>query len=215
MDRSLVNLPRWRHLGSAVAELVFRNDCICCGRLTDFAAPNGLDRAGGLAGQALCVDCAIELGRAPERCDPRISVLPTFSCGPYGGAHRALVLAAKDHLCTSALSVMAAVWQASWEYLAAGGVLPSPQLSPVVLVPAPTRPSAAAARGGDIVTRAAELLASWYQRVGVLPVAYIENSAPDSVGLSFVQRRQLLTDDVNFAEAGVGVLKNLPTAGDR
>lgn len=32
--------------------------------------------------------------------------LPTFASGPYGGAHRALVLAAKDHVRAAAAQIM-------------------------------------------------------------------------------------------------------------
>ena len=49
---------------------------------------------------------ALELDRPPERINPKTEVLPTFASGPYGGAHRALVLAAKDHVRAAAAQIM-------------------------------------------------------------------------------------------------------------
>lgn len=188
-----------RHWGAEALGLVLRTDCVCCGRVI------------ANAGLPICRSCALELDRPPERINPKTEVLPTFASGPYGGAHRALVLAAKDHVRAAAAQIMGRVWAASWEFLAAGGHLPSPQLSRCVLVPAPTRPTAIKQRGGDIVTVAAQHATREFPLATVLPVATISDAAPDSVGLG--RRRQSLARYLRMDIGRVGVLKKYAEDG--
>ena len=190
------------------ADLLLRNDCMCCGRVAERAS-----RAGGLAGAALCADCALELTVAPQRIDPQVPSVPVFACGPYGGAHRAIVLAAKDHMRAPATKVIGRVWAGAVEYLAAGGELPHPGLRPVVLVPAPTRRAAAKARGGDIVTAAARELARALPGAQVAAIAELDDCAPDAVGLSRLQRRASLAENLRLHRGDVRKLAKFSRAG--
>lgn len=190
------------------ADLLLRNDCMCCGRV-----PERTSRAGGVAGAALCADCALELTVAPQRIDPQVPSVPVFACGPYGGAHRAIVLAAKDHMRAPAAKVIGRVWAGAVEYLAAGGEVPHPGLCPVALVPAPTRRAAVKARGGDIVTAAARELARTLPGTQVAPIAKLDDHAPDAVGLSRLQRRASLAENLRLRRGDVQKLAQFSRAG--
>lgn len=204
------------------ADLLLRNDCMCCGRVVAPAqragaagdgATSASSAAGGLAGSALCVDCALELTNAPQRVATRVASVPVYACGPYGGAHRALVLAAKDHMRAPAAKVIGRVWGGAVDYLAAGGSLPHPALRPVAVIPAPTRPSSAKARGGDIVTAAARSLAGCQPGVHVAPVAELADEAPDAVGLNRLQRRASLAEHLRLRRGGVQKLREFTRSG--
>ena len=179
-----------------------------CGRGAERAS-----RAGGLAGAALWADCALELTVAPQRIDPQVPSVPVFACGPYGGAHRAIVLAAKDHMRAPATKVIGRVWAGAVEYLAAGGELPHPGLCPVALVPAPTRRAAAKTRGGDIVTAAARELARALPGAQVAAIAELDDRAPDAVGLSRLQRRASLAENLRLRRGDVRKLAEFNRAG--
>ncbi|WP_297004272.1 ComF family protein [uncultured Corynebacterium sp.] len=161
------------------ADLVWRRDCPGCGRTE-------ADRAA--RGTGVCRACAVELRSPPAPVDgtdaPRV-----WAAGPYGGVHRAVVLAAKDHHRPDAVAVLGEVVAGVVRHLVVVGELPDPRLVPVVLLAAPTRPSAARARGGCVVARAADVAACSLGGYAVAAaVASLAEGTPDSVGLSRAAR---------------------------
>lgn len=175
-----------------ITDLVWRRDCLCCGRVeVPFAEP----------GVALCRECACELRSPAERCGDAGGV-PLFSAGPYGGAHRAMVLAAKEHVRPEAVAVMGDVLAGVLRHCVTEGVLADPRLSPLVLLPAPTTRAAARGRGGCVVERAALCVADQLGRDGgmveVVAASHMAGSAEDSVGLDRAQRRAKTTDNLRI-----------------
>lgn len=168
------------------AELLWRKDCLGCARAdVPFVAP----------GAGVCRECALELRYLPERVIG-IEWPPVFAAGPYGGVHRATVLAAKDYHRPDAVQVLGEVFAGVIRHLIAVGTIPDPRLAPLVLLPAPTRPSAARARGGCVVARASAVAVKQLggQAWTVTTASLVEKSR-DSTGLSRVQRAE------NFASA--------------
>lgn len=84
------------------------------------------------------------------------------------------------------------------------GFIADPRLADVVLLPAPTRRSAARARGGDVVTKVCHEMAKG-KGIRVWELAFLDEHAADSVGLDRQQRREnisrnLVLDDVKTLE---------------
>lgn len=176
------------------AELVWRRDCMGCARV---------DVRPVAAGIGLCRECALELRRVPERVDG-VERPPVTASGPYGGVHRAVVLAAKDHHRQDAVEVLGDIFAAVVRHLVALGELPDPRTAPLILLPAPTRPSTARERGGCVVARGA--LAAARQLGGdarCVQVASLAEGTPDSVGLSRAARAGNVARAVRFREDGV------------
>lgn len=198
------------------ADLVWRSDCAGC-------AVTGVP----FVTAGLCRDCAVQLRRVPERVG-EVGWPAVTAAGPYGGVHRAVVLAAKDHHRQDAVRVLGETVAGVVRHLVAAGDLPDPRLAPLVLLPAPTRPSAARARGGCVVARAAETAAD---RLGggarAVTVATLAEGTPDSVGLGRAARaanvsRALRTDgdavravrrELRVPGAAVCVLDDVCTTG--
>ncbi len=115
-----------------VSELFFPRSCAGCGR----------------AGAVLCSVCRWELRTVPHLVKrPIVLPGPVWSLGPYGGAHRGVIIAMKERGNQDVRSYVGAVILAAIEYLQASGELPEV----VALVPAPTRVKSARRRGGDPV----------------------------------------------------------------
>ncbi|MDN5721061.1 ComF family protein [Corynebacterium sp.] len=178
--------------------LVWREDCLACGRA-------GTPRA--VAGVALCRVCALQLRGEPTRVADTASP-PVFAAGPYGGAYRGVVLAAKEHLRPEAVQVAGAVLAGTVRHLVARGLVTDPRLAPVVLLPAPTTRRAARDRGGCVVERSAVVAA---RDLGggthVVATATLASGARDSVGLGRGERQaniasNLHIDDVAVRRAG-------------
>lgn len=167
------------------AALVWRRDCPGCG------AP----------GEGLCGDCRIRLRRVAHRIGT-VEWPPTFAAGPYGGPHRAVVLAAKAHHRKDAVQVLGEITAGTVRHLVADGMLPDPRLVPLLLLPAPTRPSAARERGGCVVVgacrAAARSLGSGGGRTVVGTVCRLDEHARDSVGLDRTTRRENLAAALRF-----------------
>lgn len=167
-----------RYLGET-AELVWRKDCVGCAR-TDVTPV--------AVGSAVCRDCAALLRRPPDQVAGSRRP-PVAAAGPYGGVHRAVVLAAKDHHRSDAVQVLGEIIAGVLRHLVCIGALPDPRLAPLILLPAPTRRSAARARGGCVVSRATGIAAAQLAgSVRCVDVAYLAEGTPDSVGLSRWQR---------------------------
>ena len=77
--------------------------------------------------------------------------MPVFSLGRYAGARREAIVAVKEHGRADLIAPLARALRAGLERLLIWGVVETP----LTVVPAPTRRSAARRRGGDPVTRMA------------------------------------------------------------
>ena len=164
--------------------LVLRADCVCCGSVVEGDAR--------LARHQLCESCELELLKPWERWEaPALAEVGVgvYAAGAYGGARRALVLSAKERLRPAAQLVGGRVLRQGLRQVVARGIVHDPRLAPVAVIPAPTRPSSAKKREGDVVARMAhEAVAPW-PGARVFAVSHLENEAPDSVGLSKQQRK--------------------------
>ena len=185
---------------NALAGLVWRADCVCCGRMQ--ALP-----AGVAVGEQLCEECGLQLMHPWQRWQPRVAAVPVFVSGTYGGARRMLILSAKERLRPAAIGVAGRLLAAGILHVSGLGLVPDPRWGRVRLVPAPTRRTAARHRGGDIVTRFCHAAAELYPRVEVCPVAWLDESSVDSVGLDRHQRRENVARNILFDPVAVGRLR--------
>ncbi|MDK8869825.1 ComF family protein [Corynebacterium macclintockiae] len=189
----------------ALAGLVWRADCVCCGQLN--AQP-----AGGVVGRQLCAECGVQLLQPWQRWQPRVATVPVFAAGTYGGARRMLILSAKDRLRPAAITVAGRVLAAGILHVAGLGLVPDPRFGRVALLPAPTRKSAARRRGGDIVTRMCHAAAELYSGIEVHPVAWLDERSVDSVGLDRHQRRENVAGSILFDTAAIARLRGAEEA---
>lgn len=188
-------------LGEALvgtADLVWRADCAGCAATgVRFVAPG------------LCRDCAVRLRRVPERVG-EVAWPAVTAAGPYGGVHRAVVLAAKDHHRPDAVGVLGETVAGVVRHLVGAGELPDPRTAPLVLLPAPTRPSAARARGGCVVTRAAEAAARGLGGGAcAVSVATLSEGTRDSVGLGRAERAANVSRALRPDDAAVRTVRRL------
>lgn len=145
-------------------------------RLLDLIIPQ---RCAGCAapGEAWCRACARTL-RAPVPV-VRPGLASAYALGSYAGPARRAVLAYKER---GRRELAVPLGRA----LAAA--LPSIRAGPVVLVPAPSRPAAARARGGQHMTIVARRCASHLTAATVVPALRLDGKAADSVGLDAAAR---------------------------
>jgi len=143
-----------------------------------------------------CGACAKELSVNPDeprlitpRVDPGV---PVLSLGRYAGARREAIVAVKEHGRADLIGPLATAMRAGLERLLTWGVLDTP----LTLVPAPTRRSAARRRGGDPVTRIA--LAAATEGVTVTRALRLKAFTRDSVGLSGAERQHNITGRVRL-----------------
>jgi len=125
-------------------------------------------------------------------------VPPAWATGPYTGARRAMVIAAKERGRRDLVWPIGTAWADAIEQLRTWGELDAAELAPLCLVPAPSRRRAARRRGGDPVLRAAQVCAA---RLGaahttVWPVLRAGRGVRDSVGLGADERVANLRDRV-------------------
>lgn len=116
-----------------ISELLFPRQCAGC----------------RTPGHLLCPRCKTQLATPPFRYNPGAPVhVPVFVLGPYADPHRGVILAMKEHKNLAVRRHIGAVLSAAIDYLEARGDIPIG----THLIPAPTRPASARARGGDPVT---------------------------------------------------------------
>ncbi|WP_416061376.1 ComF family protein [Rhodococcus indonesiensis] len=154
----------------------------------------------GRPGVGWCRRCARDLADVPARVRPRVDPgVPVWALGPYGGARRRAVIAAKEHGRRDLAGPLGLALATAVSRLRRWGELPA---GPLVAVPAPTRAHAARARGGDPVLRAVRAAAGYDRRLDVCGLLVTGRAVRDSVGLSAAQRQRNLAGRVRLRRAG-------------
>lgn len=181
----------------------------------------------GVAGTTWCPACNGTLG--PPRAAAAVGCPPVAAAGRYGGPLRTALLAYKERgrrdLAAPLAALLVAPLAVALELrtapppVSAGRAGPAAQPvppgvgtgsgSPIWVVPAPSRPSAARARGGDHVLRMCRALAAREPGLRVTPVLRLTRHAHDSVGLDAGQRRANLAGRLRARPAA------LPPPGTR
>lgn len=130
-----------------------------------------------------CDACAIELAvkpHEPHLVNPRIDPqAPVFALGRYAGSRRQAILALKEHGRADLVAPLARALAIGLHRLLTWGMLETP----LTIVPAPTRRSAARRRGGDPVARLAAAAVAAHPGLDVVPALRMTALARDSVGL--------------------------------
>lgn len=130
-----------------------------------------------------CAACARELSVAadqPHVVSPRVDPgVPVFALGRYAGARRQAILALKEHGRADLVGPLARALATGVHRLLTWGIVETP----LTVVPAPTRGSAARRRGGDPVTRLARAAVAGHPAITVSPALRMRALARDSVGL--------------------------------
>lgn len=175
-----------------IGELILPRRCAGCGR----------------AGQLLCSRCRRQLATPPFRHTPNVDPhVPVFALGPYADPHRGVILAMKEHNNIAVRRHIGAVIAAALDYLEARGEIPVG----AQLVPAPTRPRAARARGGDPVTAICRASGRPTHAVLSLPDSAVDQGALDQAG-----RRRNLQGQIRLAAVPHGpvvVVDDVVTTG--
>lgn len=137
-----------------------------------------------------CDVCAAELAAAasePRVVNPRIDPLvPVFALGRYVGARREAILAMKEHGRGDLVRPLAHTVAVGVHRLLSWGIIDTP----LTIVPAPTRRSAARRRGGDPVARIARMAVADHPEIAVRPALRMRALARDSVGLGTSDRER-------------------------
>ena len=164
-----------------------------------------------------CPECDGALAVHPDEphlVTPRIDPgVPVLSLGRYAGPRRKAIVAVKEHGRTDLIRPLAHALRDGLAHLMTWGILESP----LVVVPAPTKRSSARRRGGDPVTRIAQLAVaspdlsagSDLSAVASPDLSAVAGTDPDAVadsGLSVVAALRLKT----FTRDSVGL-----SSGDR
>ena len=119
-----------------------------------------------------------------------------LSLGRYAGARREAIVAVKEHGRADLIAPLAVALRAGLERLLTWGVVGTP----LTIVPAPTRRSAARRRGGDPVTRMALAAAAGLRDVDVLQALRLRALVRDSVGLSSADRQRNIAGRVKISK---------------
>jgi len=137
-----------------------------------------------------CDTCGRELTGAadqPRVVSPRVDPqVPVFALGRYAGARRQAILALKEHGRADLVAPLARALAMGVHRLLTWGILETP----LTIVPAPTRRSAARRRGGDPVTRLARAAVAGHPDITVAPALRFTARARDSVGLGTAARER-------------------------
>lgn len=122
----------------------------------------------------------------PHVITPRVDPgVPVFSLGRYAGPRRAAIVALKEHGRNDLVRPLADALGAGLARLLEWAVIDTP----LSIVPAPTRTSAARRRGGDPITRIAQAAAT-RSDVEVVKALRMAALTRDSVGLSSAARQR-------------------------
>jgi predicted amidophosphoribosyltransferase len=163
-----------------------------------------------------CPACAGALAVTPDQphlITPRVDPgVPVLSLGRYAGPRREAIVAVKEHGRADLIAPLASVLRAGIEQLLAWRLVDTP----LTLVPAPTRRSAARRRGGDPVTRIAEAATAGHAGLRVVRALRTRGLVRDSVGLSGVDRQRNIAGRVKLTTAVTGavlVVDDIVTTG--
>jgi len=152
-----------------------------------------------------CDACGRELSVAadqPHVVNPRIDPqVPVFALGRYAGARRQAILGMKERGRGDLVAPLARTLAVGVHRLLTWGIVDTP----LTIVPAPTRRSAARRRGGDPVTRLARAAVAGHPDVTVAQVLRIGALARDSSRLGIAARERNI--------AGRVLLRGGPLAG--
>jgi predicted amidophosphoribosyltransferase len=147
-----------------------------------------------------CAACARQLAvnaDEPHLISPRVDPgVPVLSLGRYAGARREAIVAVKEHGRADLIAPLAVALRAGLERLLTWGVV----RTPLTIVPAPTRRSAARRRGGDPVTRMALAAAAGLRDVDVLQALRLRALVRDSVGLSSADRQRNIAGRIKISK---------------
>jgi predicted amidophosphoribosyltransferase len=150
-----------------------------------------------------CTACARQLAvkaDEPHVITPRVDPgVPVLSLGRYAGVRREAIVAVKEHGRADLIAPLAVALQAGLERLLMWGVVGTP----LTIVPAPTRRSAARRRGGDPVTRMARAATAGLRDVPdirVVQALRLRALARDSVGLSSADRQRNIAGRVKITK---------------
>jgi predicted amidophosphoribosyltransferase len=150
-----------------------------------------------------CAACARQLAvkaDEPHLVTPRVDPgVPVLSLGRYAGARREAIVAVKEHGRADLIAPLSVALQAGLERLLTWGVVGTP----LTVVPAPTRRSAARRRGGDPVTRMARAATAGLRDVPdirVVQALRLRALVRDSVGLSSADRQRNIAGRVKITK---------------
>jgi predicted amidophosphoribosyltransferase len=140
-----------------------------------------------------CDACALELSvpaDKPHVVNPRVDPqVPVFALGRYAGARRQAILAMKEHGRGDLVAPLSWALAVGVHRLLVWGMVETP----LTIVPAPTRRSAARRRGGDPVTRMARMAATAIAGrpdITVVQALRMKALTRDSVGLGTAARER-------------------------
>ncbi|MFF0816525.1 ComF family protein [Rhodococcus sp. NPDC003318] len=153
-------------------------------------------------GTLWCPRCAEQLAGEPIAVAPRVDPgPPVWALGTHAGPRREAVVAAKERGRRDLTRPLGTALADALRALREAGEIDPPELARLTLVPAPTRPRAARARGGDPVLATARRAASALDRepVRVAPILKFSAGVKDSVGLSARERVANLTGRIRVA----------------
>jgi predicted amidophosphoribosyltransferase len=166
-----------------------------------------------------CEACARELALGPDaprvvspRIDPQV---PVFALGRYAGARRQAIIAMKERGRADLSSPLAQAVALGLHRLLSWGLLDLP----LIIIPAPTRRSAARRRGGDPVTRMATLAIAGHPNIGVVGALRMKVLTRDSAGLGGAARERNIAGRVRLtgrrlpANAEVLLIDDIVTTG--
>lgn len=170
----------------------------------------------GAAGTRWCPVCDRELAVRPDephivtpRVDPGV---PVLSLGRYAGSRRRAIVAVKEHGRADLAAPLSAALKSALENLLTWNVLDTP----LTVVPAPTRRTAARRRGGDPVSRIATAAAHQLPGLTVTPALRLKAFTRDSVGLSSADRQANIAGRIRTSKAVTGpaiVVDDVVTTG--
>ncbi len=151
-----------------------------------------------------CDTCAATLAvhdDEPHLVTPRIDPgVPVFALGRYAGTRRQAIVAVKEHGRRDLVAPLARALALGMHHLIGWGLLDTP----VTVVPAPTRASAARRRGGDPVTRIAAEATRNHPAITVTQALRTRALVRDSVGLSSAARERNLAGRIKITKPVTG-----------
>ena len=151
-----------------------------------------------------CAACAAALQVKPDephvvtpRVDPGV---PVFALGRYAGPRRQAIVAVKEHGRRDLAGPLARALAMGVHHLIRWGILDTP----VTVVPAPTRASAARRRGGDPIARIATAATRAHPDITVVAALRTRAMVRDSVGLTSTARQRNLGGRVRLIRSVAG-----------